>query len=188
MRRLLPVLLGILLTAPRALEAQDSTQDGFPTPGSRVRVAYAGDDSRIGTLIALSPDTLTVRWANGSGTARMARTRVTRLGVSRGMREGSKARRAKIGFGVGAGLGLLIGVTSARPNSECAGSRDCDTAINGFTTIVGAAMLGSVGAAAGAIAGRASEKWEDVLPTPPSMRVVMPTVGRTTSVGLALAF
>ena len=139
MRRLLPALLGFSLMTPLALEAQDATRDGFLNPGARVRVAYAGDEPRIGTLIALSPDTLAVQWANGGGTARMARTRVTRLDVSRGRRESDKASRARIGFGVGAGLGLLVGLTSARPNSGCAGSRDCDAAINGFTSPAAAA-------------------------------------------------
>ena len=188
MRRVFPALLSVFLVAPLALEAQDSSRDGLLTPGARVRVAYAGEDARIGTLIALAPDTLTVQWANGAGTARMARTRVTRLGVSRGLRESNKASRAKVGFGVGAGLGLLIGAVSSSPNSQCGGSSACDDAVNGIATVIGAGMLGGVGAAVGAISGRGSEKWEDVPLTPPGMQVVIPSVGRSTSVGLALTF
>lgn len=188
MRRLLPALLCVLLGAPHALAAQDATHDPFLTPGSRVRVTYAGEDARIGTLIALAPDTLAVEWANGGGTSRLARSRVTRVDVSRGIQPGKRASRAKLGFYIGGGIGLAIGALSASSNSQCAGSDDCDDVVNGLATVMGAAMLGGVGAVVGAISGQASEKWVNARLEPERVGLVFPARGRGKSVGLALAF
>ena len=188
MRRLLPALLSVLLVAPHALAAQDATQAWLLTPGARVRVSYAGQDARVGTLVALAPDTLAVEWADGAGTARMARTRVTRLDVSRGIRGSERGSRAKVGFAVGAGAGLLIGVVSSKSNSECNGSSACDDVVNGLATGIGALMLGGIGAAVGAISGGASEKWENVRLTPPHMGLVIPVRGHGAGLGMALAF
>lgn len=193
MRRPLPallsaLLLGTLLTAPQVLAAQDVIENPLLTRGARVRVTYAGDDPRIGTLVALAPDTLAVEWENGGGTARMARSRVTRLDVSHGIRSGNKAERAKIGFAVGAGLGLAIGALSSRSNSQCASSVACEDIAHGLATVMGAAMLGGVGAAVGAVSGRASERWENARLLPARMGVVIPARGHGTSLGLALAF
>jgi hypothetical protein len=186
MRPLLLALLGFLLLAPHALAAQDATQAWLLAPGRRVRVAYAGEDARIGTLIALAPDTLAVEWANGGGTARMARTRVTKLDVSRGMRPGEKGSRAKVGFAVGAGLGLLIGAVSSKSNSDCVGV--CDDVASGHATGIGALLLGGIGAAVGAVSGRASEHGENVPLSPPPVGMVIPARRHGPSIGLALAF
>jgi hypothetical protein len=177
-----------LLVAPCALPAQDATQAWLLTPGRRVRVAYAGDGARIGTLIELAADTLAVQWENGAGTARMARTRVNRIDVSRGMRGGDKGSRAKVGFAVGAGLGLLIGAVSSKSNDGCAGSDSCDDIVNGLATGIGALMLGGIGAGIGAISGRASESWENVPLSPSRMGLVVPVSGRGAGVGLAVGF
>ena len=187
MRRLLAALLSALLVAPPMLAAQDVIENPLLTPGARVRVTYAGERARIGTLVALAPDTLAVEWENG-GVARMARTRVTRLDVSHGVRSGNKADRAKIGFVIGAGLGLAIGAVSSKSNSECASSIACEDLAHGIATVMGAAMLGGVGAAVGAISGRASERWENARLLPPRIGVVVPARGRGRSLGLALAF
>jgi len=188
MRRLLPALLSILLLAPYALAAQDAAQAWLLTPGARVRVSYAGERARVGTLVALAPDTLEVQWADGAGIARMARTRVARLAVSRGIRESERGSRAKVGFAIGGGLGLLIGMVSSKSNSQCEISTTCDDIANGLATGIGALMLGGIGAAVGAISGGASENWEDVRLTPARVGVVMPARGHGTGIGLALAF
>src|SRR5215218_8691098 len=187
MRRLIPALLSALLITPNALAAQDATQAWLLTPGRRVRVTYAGDNARVGTLVALAPDTLAVQWADGAGTARMSRTRVTRLDVSRGIRPSDRKARAQVGFAVGGGLGLLIGLVSSKSNSQCASST-CDDIVNGLATGIGALMLGGIGAAVGAISGGASEDWEDVRLTRPRLGVVIPARAHGTGLGLALAF
>jgi hypothetical protein len=192
MRRPLPalfsaLLLGTLLAAPHLLAAQDVIENPLLARGARVRVTYAGEDARVGTLVALAPDTLTVEWEKGGGTARMARTRVTRLDVSHGIRSPNKAHRAKIGFAIGAGLGLAIGAVSSKSNPECS-SRTCDGIVNGLATVIGAGLLGGVGAAVGAVSGRASERWENARLLPPSVGLVVPARGHGTSVGLALVF
>ena len=187
MLRLLTALLGVLLVGPHALAAQDATQDPLLAPGARVRVAYAGEDARIGTLIALAPDTLSVEWPDG-GIARMARSRVTRLDVSRGIRQANKAERAKIGFAIGAGLGLAIGALSSSSSSdaECPSSL-CGIA-EGFATVIGAGMLGGVGAAVGAVSGRGSERWENARLASARVGVIIPVRTHAKSLGLALTF
>ena len=188
MRRFIPALLSALLVAPQALAAQYSTQAPVVTPGERVRVSYPGENNRVGTVISVADDTLAVQWANSSDTARMARERITRLGVSRGMGESNRGARAKIGFAVGGGLGLLIGTVGASPNPECGGSSSCNEFINGFASIIGASLLGGVGALVGAISGGASERWVDVGSSAPRVEVMVPVHRHGTSLGVALAF
>jgi hypothetical protein len=170
MRRFRSAVFSVLLAVPQVLAAQDAGQDPLLVPGARVRVVYAGEDARTGTLIALGPDTLAVEWPNGA-TARMALTRVTRLEVSRGVRAANKAGRAKVGFAIGAALGVAIGAVSSKSNPQCP-TTACDDVVNGISTAIGAGMLGGVGAAVGAVSGRSSEKWESV-PLAPRAGVVM---------------
>ena len=187
MCRSLPALVSALLLAPSILMAQDITEHPLLTPGARVRVTYAGDKPRVGTLIALAPDTVAVQWEQGGGTARMARTRVTRLDVSNGFRSSNRGERAKIGFVIGGGAGLLIGALSSKSNPQCMSST-CDDVVNGLATVMGAALLGGVGAAVGAVSGGGSERWENARLLPPRVGVTIPARGSVRSVGLALAF
>ena len=183
MRRLLAALATALFLVPCALPAQPATQAWLLTPGARVRVSYPGEKERIGTLIALTADTVTVQWTNRSDTARMARERVTAFGVSRGMRASSRGSRAKVGMIVGAGSVLLLATVSETDDS---GSLTAFT--EGLATILGATVAGGVGALVGASTGGPSEDWEDVRLQKPRVGVVLPTRSHGAGVGVALAF
>jgi hypothetical protein len=186
MRRLLAELLTMLLAANHVVAAQDATSDSQLGPGARVRVAYLGESARIGTLIALAPDTLVVRWADGAEPARLARAGVMRLDVSRGTRAVDRGQRAKYGFYIGAGIGLLLGAAIPQKNEGCDYSvcDDLDDLATGVTSL----MLGGVGAAVGAATGRGADIWENVRLTPPRVGLVLPARGQGTGVSLSFAF
>ena len=184
MRRLFPALLSVLLLAPHVLAAQDATQAWLLTPGARVRVTYADQDSRVGTLVALVEDTLAVRWVNSADTARMARARVTKFAVSRGMRPSDRGTRAKVGMLVGAGGVLLIAKASGAADS---GGGLGDLA-DGLAVGLGAVLVGGVGALIGAATGGPSEQWEDVSLTRRRVGLVVPTPNQSPSTDLALMF
>ena len=183
MLRLLAALLFALPVAPHALAAQSPTQAWLLTPGARVRVAYAGQDARVGTLVSLTDDTLAVQWANNTDTARMARARVTHLGVSRGIRPSNRGARAKLGMIVGAGGVLLIAEASGS-----GGSGGLEEISEGLATLMGAALAGGVGALIGAATGGPSEKWEDVSLTTPRVGQVIPSPNHGPGIGLAPTF
>jgi hypothetical protein len=172
-----------LLVAPHALPAQDATQAWLLTPGARVRVAYAGQDTRVGTLVSLADDTLAVQWLNSTDTARMARARVTRFGVSRGMRPSDRGARAKVGMIVGAGGVLLIAKASGSADSG-----GMEGIAEGLGVVMGAALAGGVGALIGAATGGPSEEWEDVSLARPHVRLMVPTRNHGPGIGLALRF
>ena len=150
-----------------------------------MRVTYPGENGRTGTLVALSADTLSVQWENSADTARMARGRVTRFGVSRGMRQGDRGARAKIGFVVGAGAVILIDEVNSNGSKSNGGLEDL---ADGFATIFGALLAGGVGALVGAATGGPSETWEDVRLAQPQIGVVLPTRSHGAGLGLRLAF
>jgi hypothetical protein len=77
MRRLLAALLVGVLMVPRLIAAQ------IVAPGARVRVSHPGEGTRLGTVVALTADTLVVRWTGSRDTAHMPLAQVTRLDVSR---------------------------------------------------------------------------------------------------------
>jgi hypothetical protein len=183
MRRLLAALLFVLPVAPHALAAQPATQAWLLRPGARVRVTYAGQAARVGTLVSLTDDTLAVQWVNNTDTARMARARATRIAVSRGIRPSSRAARAKIGMIVGAGGVLLL--------AEASGGDDTGNLAElseGLMTMMGAALAGGVGALIGAATGGPSEEWEDVSLTTPRVGLVTPSRDHDPGIGSAPTF
>ena len=188
MRRMLAALLIVLSVVPHAVEAQDATHAWLLTPGARVRISYPGSDPRVGTLVALTADTVAMQWADRTDTARFARAGMSRLAVSRGIRERDRGTGARVGFAVGAGLGVLVGVVSNKPNPQCGGSRTCDNSINGLATAIGATLAGGVGALMGAVTARTTEKWEDVRLAQPRLNLVAPGKGHGTGVGMTMSF
>jgi hypothetical protein len=183
MRRLFAALLFALPVAPHALAAQSATAWGV-TPGARVRVSYAGQDARVGTLVSLTDDTLAVQWANNTDTARMARARVTQFGVSRGIRPSNRGARAKIGMMVGAGGVLLIAKASGAADS---GGSLGDLA-DGLAVGMGAMLAGGAGALIGAATGGPSEEWEDVSLTTPRVGNVVPSLNHGPGIDSTKAF
>ncbi|MEO6526078.1 MAG: hypothetical protein ABIP93_05595 [Gemmatimonadaceae bacterium] len=184
MHRLFSALATALFLVPCALAAQPETQAWLLTPGARVRVTYPGENARIGSLIALTADTVTVQWSNSADTARMARERVTRFDVSRGMRPSDRGSRAKVGLIVGMGSVLLI----AKASGAADHGGDLGDLAEGLAVGMGALMAGGVGALIGAATGGPSERWEEVPLAQPRVAVVLPALGHGTDIDVDLEF
>jgi len=179
MRRLLPVLLVGLFMLPQALAGQSIV------PGNRVRVTHPGEGTRVGTVVALTADSLEVRFAGRSDASHMSLDQVSRVDVSRG-KERRVLRRAGVGFLVGAGVGAVTGAIS---ESQCEPETDfiCLGADGG--ALLGGVLLGAVGGVVGAIAGLApSERWERVHVERPRIGIIAPATGNGRGLGLALSF
>ena len=179
MRRHLAILLAGLFMVPAALAGQSVSA------GSRVRVTQPREGTRIGTVVALTVDSLEVRFAPGSDPARVALAEVTRLDVSRGS-ERRTMGRAAMGVVVGVGVGSLIGAVSA---SDCSTTVQVCRTSRGNRILSGGTLLGAVGGVVGLIAGRSpSEKWEPVSLERRRIVLVAPTRSHGSGVGLSLAF
>ena len=179
MRRHLSVLIVGLFMIPQAVAGQAIA------PGSRVRVTHPGEGTRVGTVVALTADTLEVRFAGRSDAALMPLDQVTRVDVSRG-RERRVLRRAGVGFFVGAGIGAVSGAIS---ESQCRPETDYICLSAGGGALVGGAFFGTVGGLVGAIAGLVpSERWERVSVERRRIGIVAPATSNGRGFGLALAF
>ena len=179
MRRHLSVLLVGLFMIPQALAGQAIS------PGSRVRVTHPGEGTRVGTVVALTADTLEVRFAGRSDAALMSLDQVSRVDVSRG-KERRVLRRAGVGFLVGAGIGAVSGAIA---ESQCDPATDfiCLGADGG--ALLGGVFLGAVGGIVGAIVGLApSERWERVHVERRRIGIVAPATSSGRGLGLALSF
>jgi hypothetical protein len=179
MRRHLSVLLVGLFLIPQALAGQSIA------PGSRVRVTHPGEGTRVGTVVALTADSLEVRFAGRSDAAHMSLDQVSRVDVSRG-RERRVLRRAGVGFLVGAGVGAVTGAIS---ESQCEPEKEfiCLGADGG--AFLGGMFFGALGGVVGAVAGLApSERWERVHVERPRIGIIAPATGNGRGFGLALSF
>ena len=186
----LAAALPLCLIAPRAV-AQGTSRD-TPTiaVGTRVRVTHPGEGRRVGTVLAFTSDSLTVRWDAADAASTLPLARVTRVEVSRG-RLSRKRRGAGRGFLVGASAGALLGLTMYE-KPACA--RDAiDGWCQDFGRVGGAVgsglLIGGVGAAVGAIVGsRQRDRWQEVTLDAKRARVGLFTPSsRERTIGLAAA-
>ena len=179
MSRLLLVAFVGLSLASRTLAAQ--TLSG----GERIRVRHAGESARVGTLVALTNDTLVVRWANDSAASRLPVAQVSRLEVSRGTERRILPRTGR-GFIFGAAAGAVIGFAGGAME-DCEHELICFGPAGG--ALAGATVLGVTGAVIGALTGLApSERWESARPNPGRVALLLPARGRGKAIGLAVAF
>lgn len=176
MRRQIAVLLVGVLVLPQPISAQSLAS------GARVRFSYPGEGTRTGTVVSLTRDTLVVRLADSSGSARLALDRVARLEVSLGMQ--SRTRYVKKGLAIGAGIGAVAGLIA-----PCSGGPEpiCVSPLGGAA--LGAIGGGAEGSLVGLIVGvRRSEKWEWVPLEWRHLSLVTPSGGYGRGVGLRFAF
>lgn len=163
MRSISSITLVLFAALPVSLPAQAFPLGEPLTPGMRVRVTHPGEGRRVGTIVALAPDTLSVRWAgNAADTARLPFDQVTRLEVSRGRQRDSRLARTGIGFLIGTGSGLLLGIAAAK-SADC-GANDylgCSAA-GGAAAMFFGLVGGGVGAAVGAATAGSHERWDRV--------------------------
>jgi hypothetical protein len=179
MSRLFSVALAGLVLAPQMLIAQ------APVAGERIRVRQAGEASRVGTLVALANDTLAVRWANDSATARLPIGQVSQLEVSRGSQRRVMSRLGR-GFMIGAGAGAVLGGVGGAME-DCEGELFCVGPAGG--ALIGGVVFGATGAVIGALTGLApSERWERARLDPRRVTLLLPTRIERKGIGLAVAF
>lgn len=185
----LAAALPLCLIVPRAV-AQGTSRD-TPTiaVGSRVRVTHPGEGRRVGTVLAFTSDSLTVRWA-AAGLSTLPLAQVTRVEVSRG-RHPRKLRGAGRGFLVGASAGAPLGAAQYE-KPECSGSTGlsfCQDFGRGGSAVGSGILIGIAGAAVGAIVGsRRRDRWHEVTLDAKRGRVVLVTPStREPSLGLAAA-
>ena len=179
MHRLLAAALVASFLAPHTLVAQ------APAPGARIRVAHPDAGIRVGTLIALANDTLVVRWADDSATARLPIAQVSRMDVSRGSERRIMSRLGR-GFGIGAASGALLGGVGGAME-DCEGELFCIGPVGG--AVLGGAVLGAAGAVIGALTGLTpSERWERARLNSGRVALLLPTRRHGQAIGLAIAF
>ncbi len=149
-------------------------------PGARVRVLAPGAlaGRLTGIVIARTADSLTISRANASPLA-IPMSRLTSVELSRGK---SHAAGALKGLVIGAGVGLVLGLTPI-PEPTCT-SRGCDPELT-RGEFLGSMILGSggVGAGIGAIVG--SERW-DRYQLPARVGLILPSRGH--GAGLSLRY
>ena len=188
---------GAVAGAPRRAPAQ-TVRDGTSVvvaPGARVRVSTPAAGRIVGTLLRASTDSVIIGVASGSSVAFPA-AGVSQLELSAGVqRHGWKG--AGIGLLVGAGVGGVIGLATYR-RTECDEPildlfvcSFVDRTSRDVTVIADAAMVGTLGAVAGALIGHAArESWVRVPLGREGSRVgfVTATPGSRHGIGLAVAF
>ena len=160
-------------------------------PGARVRITAPYLDREIGTLIALTADTLLARGPRGD-TLAVPVAAISRLEVSRGRRKHTW-RGAGIGLLVGTAAGAAISAATYHESDRSCPATDsfCGFDVSpdrGETVIAGAVLGGALGAAVGGVVGasRRKEAWRVVPLDRP--RVGLAPFGKHAGVGVSLAF
>lgn len=142
-------------------------------PGTRVRVFIlapglpAGKDIKMGTLVALSADTLLLKRVWGQpGLLAVSRASITQLEVSLGQKSNVDKYSVR-GLLIGAGAGALLGAVIGN-GFMCSGSGffACPEKQTGTSMAVGAGVGGVlgflIGTGIGAAKGDEPERWEEV--------------------------
>ncbi|HEY0529553.1 MAG TPA: hypothetical protein VGD02_12035 [Gemmatimonadaceae bacterium] len=140
--------------------------------GSRVRVVASSLPGGVGVgkVIAADGDSLILERERSRGVARLARTDVSSIQVSAGHHR-HVGRGALAGALIGAGSGALIGAVTWAP---CTGFCFLEPTTRGENAKWGAAIVGTIGALVGTVAGAfiVSDEWQSL--------TLAPTVGLTT--------
>ena len=188
---------GSAASAPLPAMAQSARDEAsiVVASGARVRVTTPGTGRVVGTLVSSTPDSLQIAVANGSSIAFPASS-VSLLELSAGVqRRGWKG--AGIGLLVGAGVGGVVGLATYRrtecdePVLELLVCSFVDRTSREVTVIADAAMVGTLGAIAGALIGHAArESWVRIPLLREGTRVGLATsTARSRQrIGLAVAF
>ena len=144
----LTILAGLVLGA-RPVAAQDREQARLEA-GDLVRVTNADDAWLIGHLREVGPAWLLI--APESTPDEVIRVDLADVtGIARRERRGN----AKLGAGIGSGIGILAAIPFAASAGDCPHDKSLDACIGDtFLTILGAPILGALGGAAiGALIG-----------------------------------
>ena len=175
--RLVAIALVAGLAAPRAAE----TQPVNLTPGARLRVSAPDFDikRRTGTLVRVTPDSLTVDFRGRIPPMTLPIDGLSRLDVSTGKRRAAGLAR---GAAIGTLIGALAGLAISGDPQECR-DEGC-----------GAVILGTLGGGTGLILGSvigvatAPDRWKEASLRGQSSALRMLKPGPTTRVGLSIPF
>jgi hypothetical protein len=146
------------------LVGQAATSAARVAPGARVRVTLPHEQPRTAVVVAHTPDTLFVRWADLVDTAALPLGKIASLEVSTG-RHRSVAKGAGMGTLIGVGAGAILGALTYSP---CDGL-NCivSPGSRGEATLYGGAAGGMLGLVVGSLVGlKSHEDWERVSLTP----------------------
>jgi hypothetical protein len=160
------VSLVLLAAAPLAAVAQVGPSVVL---GATVRAKPTGSGARWvqGTLVALTPDSVSIRVPQNGDTvlftgalADLQVSQVTRARTGKG---------ALLGLSIGAGTGPLLGIAASA--ESCTGF--CEIDVGPEDVVAVAAILGGLGAGIGALIGAAShgERWQRVVEPYPAVRL-----------------
>jgi hypothetical protein len=153
------VSLVLLAAAPLAGVAQVAPSVVL---GATVRAKPIGAGARWvqGNLVALTPDSVSIRVPRNGDTVSLFTGALAEFQVSQG-RRARTGKGALLGLGIGAGTGLLLGIAASA--ESCTGF--CEIEVGPEDVLAVAAILGGVGAGIGALIGAAShgERWQRVV-------------------------
>jgi hypothetical protein len=142
-------LLSALIAVPGVVAQATSL-----TPGARIRVSAPSREiqNRPGTLVRVTPDSLTIDFRRNAGPVTVPLDALSRLDVSTG-------KRRQAGFWRGAGIGFLI--TGAIVGATVLATRDCGEDCQVPLLIYGGSGL-VLGTIVGGVIGsrRAPDRWE----------------------------
>jgi hypothetical protein len=152
--------------------------------GARLKIDGASRQRLEGTLMAQSPDSLTIA-AAGAVITSVPASAVGRIQASQGKSRGAGAKKgAKIGAIIGGGLGVLVGAAfmneTRTTSSEFGDGASAPLAFG----LVGAAEGALYGLIIGAIAG--AEKWTTVYERPVRFGVLQ--AGNRPALGFSLRY
>ena len=156
MRTITIALVAAMLGPGAALEAQTAPL----SPGARVRVTTSGPSPsrQVGSVLELREDSLVIRPDGRADSLAIPLARVTDIELSRGLRTQGR-RGLGVGFLVGAGAGVLIGLTDGDDPPGAFFSFSAEE-----KALMAGSMLGVAGAVVGGLVGLVSrtEKWSRV--------------------------
>jgi hypothetical protein len=176
------LVLLVIGALPGTLEAQRAT----PLSGTRVRIVRIGDsETHIGSLVRLSPDTVTFQPGLGNVAVAFPLDSVRTIEESHGMH--ADAGRIIRDAGIGAGIGLVAAfpVVKAMCHGQQEDSWGCAYAY------LGGGLAVVTGLVVGALVGgnHPAEHWNRVYPPKESTSLlVAPGPRGGVSIGLAVAF
>ena len=158
MKWLLAVLLLLLVAGSASARArQKPPEPVIVEVGSRIRVTLLARDSSkvIGSVLALSPDSIVMTTTVDTLPVTIARVDVKKLELSRGMKSNA---------GKGAGIGALVGAVLLGALLASTGSVDGTSNGVAIAGMAGGALGAIGGAGLGAVIGSASrsEHWDKV--------------------------
>ena len=129
-------------------------------PGARVRITEGGIGNgavHVGTVVARTPDTVTLKLDRTGETFRISRTAVETVELSRG-------RKAHVGAGIG--YGFLIGAGAGALTGVGLCTRSCERELSKGAAAI---LLGGLGAGVGLVVGGLigaikTEQWDSPSP------------------------